>query len=259
MKELPDIQEGLDRLAGVNKEVLTVVDTIKTAKEAAQEASDNTPALTSSEAVKRIRDELISSFETEKIGHLISDYHIDRSAQMQTLQAAGKHVILDVMAQGVLPADLAKALKVSYATFHEYLRITCNEDELNYAESLAADNLVAEGIRRLERADDMEDISKAKALMDVSMKLAKSMTTKYTERKPQPQTAVQINHTEHHHGAGHPSTATATSNIFVVPDKDDLPELKKHRFTADRRGETFKPEGFIDGEFTLYDGGESAE
>lgn len=246
---LPLLQTGLDILLKIpGNNLAPVVKKYLPAKELAAEAANRAPDVALPENIAQIRDQILAKYETHEMGNLLSKYHVDRDTQMTTLSHLGKDVLLSVMAQGVLPAELAEALEVSYDTFHEFVRITCTVEEIKHSEKLAADNLVAKGLKKLNDAKDKEDLAIAKALADMYLKLAKAMSGKYSEQRPT--TAVQVNN--YGETPGHIDSAAVPYLQIILPDPDNMPELPEHRFTADRRDETFKPDGIVDGEFTLY-------
>ena len=250
---LPSLQAGLDRLAGVTgKAIKPVMDNYVPAKDLAAHAASVTADVTNEATIAAIRDQLQVKFESEKLGHLLSKYHVDRGKQMQTLSGLGKDVLLSLMAEGILAGTLAEALEVSYDTLHEFIRITCTKEEVKHMEALQADKMVADGLKMMEEAEDKEDLAKAKAIAEMKMKLAKALSGKYTEQKPT--TAVQVNNYGNQ-GSEEMQVSFVKFPQMTVPDVDQLPELKEHAYKSmEERKAQMEPEGFIDGEFTLFEG-----
>ena len=248
---LPSLQAGLDKLAGVTKKDLApVMENYVPAKDLAAHAASQAPDISTSATIAAIRDQVQVKFGSEKLGHLLSQYHTNRDRQMQTLTGLGKDVLLSLLSQGILPATLAKSLEVSYDVFHEFVRITCTKEEIKHMEALQADSLVAEGVEKLNAAEDKEDLAIAKAIVETNMKLAKALTTKYTEQKA-PTTAVQVNN--------YGDTSSEEMQVsfvkfpqMTVPDVESLPALSPHAYKSiEEQHAQFEPEGFIDGEFTF--------
>ena len=247
---LPDIRTGLDRLLGLNENVKYAVETYEPANKFAQQIADQTPAVTAMDTVARIQEEVSMRYgDKSKVGHLLSHYMLNRDKQMATLSGLGKDVLLSVLSQGVLPAQLAKALEVSYETFNEYMYLTTSPEELKKAEALGADAMVADALDGLTSAVDKEDLQQAKAIAEYTFKVAKTMNTRYSDK---PSTAVQVNNYGEN---AETSVSTATPFLQVVlPPKEELPELKPHKHQAESRQDGFKAQGFIEGEFVLFNG-----
>ena len=253
---LPSLQAGLDRLAGeTKKDLAPVMDNYVPAKDLAAKAASRAPDISTSATIAAIRDQVQVKFGSEKLGHLLSQYHLNRDKQMETLTGLGKDVLISLLSQGILAATLAEALEVSYDTFHEFIRITCTKDEIKHMEALQADSLVADGLKKLNDAQDKDDLAIAKAIMDTNLKLAKALTPKYTEQKP-PTTAVQVNNYGEQVG-GQVDMGPVPYLQIVLPDRDALPELKEHSFMQNENLNT-PPEqsAIVDGEFVLFDGDE---
>lgn len=251
-KKSPTLSEGLEALGQlVGKDLSVVSDNYTSSQELAAQAASYSGQSLNVKEIKKVADELVERFETEKVGHLISKYHVDRDRQMAVLQGLGKEVLLSVLSQGVLPAQLAESLSVSYDCFHEYLRITCTREELKLTEELIADSLVHEGLKELRKPSlDKEDLAHAKALAEFNLKLARTMTQKYAEKKA-PTNAVQINNT-HFDGAESKPEQVPYLNI-IMPDVDNLKPLPKHRFTAETRTQDMPLEGIEDGKFVIFE------
>lgn len=246
---LPSLKEGLDRLLGVGKQISCVVDTYEPTQAFAARIAKQTPPLSSMDTISRIRDEVLTKYNNSQVGHLLSNYVLNRDKQMATLSGLGKDVILSVLAQGVLPAQLATALEVSYETFNEFVKLTTTPEEYKRAEQLAADAMVSRAMTDLSDAVDKDDLYRAKAIAEYTFKLAKTMNNRYSDKGPS--TAIQVNQ----YGESHSEPTTSKPYLqIVLPDIADLPPLKPHSYTAETRESTFKATGFIDGEFTLYSG-----
>jgi len=121
------------------------------------------------------------------VGKDVTHDTLNRDKQMATLSGLGKDVLLSVLSQGVLPAQLATALEVSYETFNEYMRLTATPEELRKAESLGADAMVSSALDGLNEAVDKEDLQQAKAIAEYTFKIAKTMNHRYSDK---PSTAV---------------------------------------------------------------------
>ena len=222
------------------------------AKDLAANAAHESKDISTEASIAAIRDQLQVKFGSEKLGHLLSKYHVNRSRQMETLTGLGKDVLLSLLSEGILPGTLAEALEVSYDTFHEFIRITCTKDEIRHMEALQADKMIADGLKGMEEAEDKEDLAKAKAIAEMKMKLAKALSGKYTEQKPT--TAVQVNN-YNNTGSDEMQVSFVKFPQMTVPDVENLPELKEHAYkSAEEIKAQTVPEGFIDGEFTLFEG-----
>ena len=251
--KIPSLEDGLAALGEeLDKDLVPIAENFESARDFAQKAAEVSPALASSAALEELATTLSNKYDSQRVGHLISDYVLNRDKQMQTLQSmGGKDVMLAVLSQGILPAELSSQLGIAYDTFHEFMRITCTPDELSHMEMLAADSLIATGLKELRASTDKDDLARAKALMDVNMKLAKALSNKYSEQKPS--TAVQINNFGDDQAREVGKEPEAWLSI-VMKNKEDLEPLKDHSFTSEEQNNKFKPDGIIDGEFTLYNG-----
>lgn len=222
MAKLPTLEQGLAALLARNQSLeLVALEPLKTPKEIAEQASAKD--ITSAKTISQIRDEVLSTYDDNRVGHLLSQYVLSRDTQMATLSGLGAQAILSLIAQGALPAEIAKAIKVSYDTFTEFVRLTCTEQQIKDAEKLGADNLVVDALHDLESAKDKDDVMQARAVMDIKMKIAKTMNTKYVEQKPS--TAVQVNN----YGSEGGDTASIPFLQIVEPREEDLPPLKPHK------------------------------
>lgn len=248
--DLPSLSECLQKHG---RELAPVEQNFVPAKEFAQQIADTTPDEMATQNILDVRDQLLDTYEGGRVADLLTQYTLNRDTQMRTMCRLGKEPILSLMSAGVLPAEIAKELKVSYDTFHEYMRIVCNPQEIREAEILAADALVAEAQHELRIVVDKDDVPRAKALAEFNLKLAKTMGgQKYVEQKPQ--TAIQVNNTyEGDTLIGQENTGPQPYISIIIPNKEDLKPLPKHTYTAEKRTETFKPRGFEDGAFTAYD------
>ena len=248
---LPSLRQGLDKLLGVGKNVTHVIETYEPAGKFAAQIVEQTPPIAATETISKIRDEVTLRYgDKSRIGHLLSHYTLNRDKQMATLSGLGKDVLLSVLSQGVLPAQLATALEVSYETFNEYMRLTTTPEELRKAESLGADAMVSSALNGLTTAVDKEDLQQAKAIAEYTFKIAKTMNHRYSDK---PNTAVQVNN----YGDAQTPEEAITSTPYlqiVLPAPEDMPPLKPHKHTAEADDESFKAQGFIDGEFVLYNG-----
>ena len=238
-------------MAGVTgKSIKPVMDNYVPAKELAQQAATQSPAIATTEAIAAIRDQVLIKYESSQVGHLLSKYHTNRDKQMQTLTGLGKDVILSLLSQGIPSATLAQSLEIANDTFKEYIRITCTKEEIAEYKANAADALVAEGLRKLHEAEDKEDLAIAKAINEANMKLAKTMSKDYVEHKPLT-TAVQVNN----YGEGEVEQGFVKIPQMTVPIVEDLPELQEHAYKSQaEKNKVFEPDGIVDGEFTFYEG-----
>lgn len=238
---LPTVAQGLARLLSTHKSLAPVVNSLS-AREWAQKAADAPPA--TDDSLAKIRDEVLSTYDDHRVGHLITQYTLQRDNQMAKLSALGKEAILSLVAQGALPAEIATAIGVSYDMFSEFVNITCTPEETKRAEELGADSLIAGGIRDLEVAIDKDDIGKAKALLEIKMKLAKTMNKRYVE--PKSTTAVQVNN---YNDA--PSEGPSVPFLQILePREEDIPPLKPHDAEAEA---TVIRDHDIPTEYTLYE------
>lgn len=210
------------------------------------------PDITTTDAIKRISDQLNTKYETQELGHLVEKYHLDRDRQMATLTGLGKDVLLSLLSQGVPGPTIAEGLEIANDTFKEFIKLTCSKEEIKEARANAADALVAQGLKGLHAADDKDDLAQAKAIAEMNMKLAKTMSSDYVEKKPLT-TAVQINNA---YAAEEGLQSFVAFPQMTVPDETTLPDLPEHNHKAGQENDEhrFEPEGVIDGEFTLYDG-----
>ena len=208
-----------------------------------------TGVATTVDTIVQLRDQLEQRFgEPSQVSSLLTRYAEDRDAQMRILMGLGPELLLNLVSDGVMPAQIAEELGISYDTLHEYIRITADPQAIKAAQSNAADSLVAQSLRDINEAGDKEDLARAKALADLRWKIAKTLTTKYTEQKPQ--TAVQINN----YGddpLGSPQQVPYLEIVHINPEA--LPELKPHKHREINTQTQFTPEGIIEGEVILID------
>ena len=246
MPDLPTLEQGLATLLKENKNLEPAMQQYVPAKEFAQQVAEGAPELTNLETIEAIRDEIVSTYEKSKLGHLLTRYELNRDKQMAVLQGLGRDVILSLLAQGALPAEIAKHFSVSYDTFTEFMSLKCTPAELKRAERLGADSLMLEGLEALEDAEGRDDVAKARALMDTKFKLAKSMNHKYIEQKPS--TAVQVNN---YNEGGQQGDAPVPYLQIVEIDPHNLPPLPDHQHIS-KLPKPFEPDGIEDGEFELF-------
>lgn len=250
--ELPDLQEGLDSfLTNIDPSLTVVAENYVPSKELARQAAESAPDITPVATIRKIQQDIEHKFsDGSRMGSLLATYHLNRDAQMQTLMGLGKDVLLSIVAQGILPATIAKEIGVSYDTFVEYLRITATKEEIKHADELAADALVAEGLSELHNARDSEDVTRAKAIMETHLKLAKAKSAHYSEKMPK--TAVQINN---YQGSDEKPQSFVAMPQMTVPDVENLPPLEEHSYQSTTSlHEEFAPEGYVDGEFSILNG-----
>lgn len=241
MPKLPTVEQGLRVLLKSNHALAPALPELKTAKERAAHATTLSPSKT----LSQIRDEVLATYDESAIGHLLSQYEFNRDEQMATLASFGAHSALSLISQGALSAEIASALKVSYDTFHEFMRIQVTPEELRHAEQLGADCMVADGLKMLVGAVDKEDLAQAKAVMEVKMKIAKSMNSRYIEQKPS--TAIQVNN---YADDGHTVGGAPIPFLQIVePRPEDLPELTEHKAVEDTHEIPVEP---IPTEYTLF-------
>ena len=243
MAKLPSLEQGLAKLLSQNKQLAPTLSALKKPREYAQAAADRNHS--SEKTISAIRDEVLSTYDDSRVGHLLSKYVLQRDAQMAKLSGLGSEAILSLIAQGALPAEIANAIGVSYDTFTEFTRITCSEAEIREAEKLGADSLVVQGLSDLETAIDKDDVAKARALMDIKLKIAKSMNSRYIEQRPS--TAVQVNNYNNQDGGEGKQVPFLQ---ILEPREEDLPPLKPHN--AKQEAATLPPE-VIEGEYQLFE------
>lgn len=248
MANLPSIAQGLEVLLAGRSHLQPLAQSIEKPKDLAQRAADNTPEVSCARTLSEIRDEVLAHNDSSKVGHLLSRYTRNRDSEMAVLCGITPDILLSILSQGVLPAEAAQGLNVSYDVFTEYLRLTCSVEELKAAEKLGADNLVAQGLKDLDGAIDRDDVAKYRALMDIKLKIAKSMNSKYIEQKPT--TAVQVNN----YSDGSPDGAQIPFLQILEPREEDLPPLRPH--VAKIESVNLKPEP-IEGEYELFTGDET--
>lgn len=245
MGDLPSKDLALQRLLGSKNQLAPLAKAIVPAKEVAQQAASQAPDLTCAQTLSEIRDQILAVNGEAKVGHLLSKYALNRDRQMATLSGVGRDVLLSIMAQGILPAEIARGLEVSYDIFTEFMRLTCSVEEIKYAEQLSADSMIAESLADLDKAVDRDDVAKARAILDAKWKIAKSMNSRYIEQKPT--TAVQVNN---YNEAPSEGEAYVPFLQIIEPRTEDLPPLKPHVAQPDKA----QQDSIIPTEYTIIEG-----
>lgn len=243
-KKLPSIEQGLQTLLEGNQALAPATDSFIPAKEFANNAVEQLPEASSIRTLQELRDQVHARFGSSKVGDLMNRFVVNRDTQLRTLIHLGKEPVLDLIAQGALPSEIADAFEISYSVFNEFVAETCTDEEVRQAERLGADSMISQGLKDLEQSADRDEVAKYRALLEAKWKLAKSLNHKYIEQKPS--TAVQVNN----YGDGG-SYKEDVPLLQIVALPDELPPLTEYKSTTTKKQE-FEPEGFIDGEFQIY-------
>lgn len=241
----PDIDQGIQELLKSSPGIAPVVDSLVPITDMLDGVVDATHSSNTNELTK-LRNEVVSRFGSTKLGHLLSNYVINREEQMQRLMALGKDALLSIIAQGMSTADISRELHVSYDTVQEYVSRTCTPEEVKVAETRYADMMISTAVHDVETAMTRDEVLKGSKLLEAKFKLANRYSDRFKDKTPN--TAVQVNNT-FHDGVAPPDGTPALLNITGLLPKEELPPLKEHSHVIDSEAE-YVPAGLKDGKFT---------
>lgn len=143
--------------------------------------------------LKALHRELVSRYDSDRIGSLMNTAVLNRDRQLQTLARAGVDTILDLLAEGYFLPRIAQILDVSHAVLAQFVKKTVPPLLLAEYEALAVDKQVDNAMLNLEIAEGRDNVQQAKSMADFALKIAKARSQKWVEQKPQGDTYVQQN------------------------------------------------------------------
>lgn len=127
------------------------------------------------------------SKEGQAFAIAVDKFMIDRQSQMDTLDGLNGEMVLDLIAQGFMPVEVADHLGISYRMLHHYLAQSSANGAMDVEEALllCADQQAYRGIKALEAADPNSKMGVAKATETAKMRmnLAKALNPRrFTDR-----------------------------------------------------------------------------
>lgn len=244
--DLPSKTDALSALLGQDTETLpTCQGVYQPTSDFVSEVTDQTPEITTLADIQSITNKLMQSPHSREVAEFNRTYILSRSEQAEKLKGLGPHVLLDIIASGMLPSRLSKALQVSYATLDLYLEKNCDAVDLDRAHALAADMLIEEGRVELEACDEGSKlgIMKATEIAKNNLMIAKALSSKYSEKRAADiQVNTQINNVT---GEGKKESWLR----MLEPELEDLPPLPEHKPIQQVEDDALNNADIEDGEF----------